>query len=326
MYCARLDHFVRFNDNGTIGKCGHMVDALGFGTWEEMRQSAWLKNIRDEMSQDRWPKECVRCQKTEANRGRSIRIASLERHAVLSRISEDYLILGGVLDNVCNSACQSCNPSLSTKIGSLYNKKYIRIDNQSLFQRVPLDRVLEIDLNGGEPAASSNYQRLLENLPPQVKILRVNTNGSRLLPNLENILKRNVHVIVTLSLDGTGKTHDYVRWPVRWIDYCRVVDQYFEISSRYKNLSLQAWSTIHALNIKDFDNIKRFAQDRGLKHDWAYLEVPPQINIKFSNSYTSPCRDIAPDIIATGEDNQIDIDEFIANQDRLRKINIRDYL
>ncbi len=29
MFCPRLEHFVRLNQNGTIGKCGHMVKAKG---------------------------------------------------------------------------------------------------------------------------------------------------------------------------------------------------------------------------------------------------------------------------------------------------------
>ena len=30
MYCPRLEHFVRIEPNGTIGKCGHMTNAKDF--------------------------------------------------------------------------------------------------------------------------------------------------------------------------------------------------------------------------------------------------------------------------------------------------------
>ena len=33
MYCPRLRHFVRLNQDGSIGKCGHMVNAMGFKTF-----------------------------------------------------------------------------------------------------------------------------------------------------------------------------------------------------------------------------------------------------------------------------------------------------
>jgi hypothetical protein len=52
MRCPRLDHFVGLNQGGSVGKCGHMVDAKGFKTFEELEHSEWLKSARDTMSQD----------------------------------------------------------------------------------------------------------------------------------------------------------------------------------------------------------------------------------------------------------------------------------
>lgn len=323
MYCARLDHFVRFNADGTIGKCGHMVKAPGFSSWQEMQDSEWLIRVRSDMAQNRWPDECRRCRDTEPET--SVRLASNQRHKFLQRYS-DYVILGGVLDNICNSACQSCNENLSTKIGSLKSRNYIQIINVSLFDKVPMDRVRELDINGGEPTASPNYQRLLENLPESVKILRVNTNGSRLLLNIEKILDRGVEVIITLSLDGTDKVHDYVRWPIQWSQYQATVEKYQHLASGFRNLKLQAWTTLHALNVLDFDNIKAYAQNHKLGHSWAYLEHPAALNLRYTNNMTRAAKHFDPLIIATEHNNQSDLDKFIQEQDQLRSISIRDYL
>lgn len=323
MYCSRLDHFARFNADGTIGKCGHMVDAPGFSSWQEMQSSAWLKRIRSEMEQDHWPTECRRCQSTEPTH--SIRLDSNRRHRLLERY-RDYIILGGVLDNVCNSACQSCNDGLSTKIGSLRSRDYIQINNANLFDKIPLDRVCELDINGGEPTASPNYQRLLENLPESVRIVRVNTNGSRLLPNIENLLDRGIHIIITLSLDGTDKVHDYVRWPIRWFQYQATVEKYRHLATQNYNLKLQAWTTLHALNAADFDNIKSYVRDQKLGHSWAYLEQPSALNLRYTNDRSRAVKYLDPGFIATDRDNQVDLDRFIQEQDRLRSIDIRDYL
>lgn len=323
MYCARLDHFVRFNADGTIGKCGHMVGAPGFSSWQEMQDSTWLRRVQSDMEHDQWPAECRRCQSTEPNH--SIRLDSNRRHELLARY-HDYIILGGVLDNICNSACQSCNANLSTKIGSLHSKKYIEINNTSLFDRIPMDRVVELDINGGEPSASPNYQQLLENLPSSVRILRVNTNGRRILPNLESILSSGVHVIVTLSLDGTDRVHDYVRWPVTWAQYQATVSHYRRLAAQHYNLKLQAWTTLHVLNVADFENIKIYARDHGLQHSWAYLESPEPLNLRYTNKMSLAMKHLDPDFIATESDNQRDLDDFISGQDRLRGINILDYL
>lgn len=326
MYCPRLDHFVRLNADHTIGKCGHMTSAPGFDSYEAMQNSDWLREIRQKMDREIWPKECQRCCQIETLGKNSVRQNALVRHQVLSKIRSDYLILSGVLDNICNSACQSCNPNLSTKIGSLYEKTYIKINNSDLLDNVPWPRIVEVDVNGGEPTASANYHKLIEKLPDSIKVLRVNTNGSKVLSDIESLLQKNIQVIITLSLDGIDRIHDYVRWPIQWRDYTITVDRYQKLKQQYKNLRLQTWTVVHALNIRDFANIRSWADRQGLEHSWAYLHEPSAIDVKYHNSWTAPYRDFDPQTVATKDDNQGVIEKFIEAQDKLRGINIRDYL
>ena len=49
MFCPRLKHFIRLETNGSIGKCGHMTNAIGFKTFHELRKSTWLKKIKEKM-------------------------------------------------------------------------------------------------------------------------------------------------------------------------------------------------------------------------------------------------------------------------------------
>jgi len=330
-YCPRLEHFVRFNANGTIGKCGHMVGAPTFSSWEEMENSSWLDSVKTQMINNQWPLECRRCQQTEESAQQSIRLNSIERDRLLSAINKDYLILGGVLDNICNSACQMCSARLSTKIGSLYTSDYIKVDNNHLFKQVPRERIVELDLNGGEPTASPAYQSILNNLPEHIKILRVNTNGSRVLPNIEPILKRKIQVIVTLSLDGVGAVHDYVRWPVKWNKYTQIVEKYKRLQSQYKNLKLEAWTTLSALNAADFDNIVEYANSNNLNHSWAFLNTPEELDARNTNYLTLLAKEkiknqAVKKQLATQQYNQADIDRYITTQDKLRNIAIEDYL
>ena len=155
MQCPRLDHFVRLNYTGKFGKCGHMTNAKEFSTINDMQNSEWLKDIKKQMSNEQWPKECVRCELTEKTTRTSIRLDMIERDRILKSIKKDYLIVGGVLDNICNSACQSCNADLSTKIGSLENKNYKKINNYDKFFKLPQDRIVEVDVNGGRAYCKS---------------------------------------------------------------------------------------------------------------------------------------------------------------------------
>jgi sulfatase maturation enzyme AslB (radical SAM superfamily) len=325
MQCPRIKHFVRLNQDGSVGKCGHMINPKGFNSYEELEHSDWMSNIRNTMDQGRWPMECFRCQRSEEVKGESIRTNSIVRHKMLYPIMNDYLIVGGVLDNVCNSACQSCHSGLSTKIGSLESRDYERVDNYQVFKRLPRGRIIELDVNGGEPTASKNYKKILKDLPENVKIVRMNTNGSRMIPELEDVLKRNIMVIVTISLDGIGKVHDYTRWPIKWQDYNQTVDSYRDLQKKYKLLQLDFWSTVSCLNVKNLPDIINFAENKNIPHDWAFLERPSVLNVRYTNKFTEIAKHVAPGQIAVDEDNNEQLEEFINRQDKLRSIDIKDY-
>ena len=337
MYCPRLRHFVRLNQNGSIGKCGHMVKAMGFKTFKDLDESQWLQDIEDTMSKDKWPDECVRCEHTEKVSGESIRTKSIERHKILHPLNGNYLIVGGVLDNVCNSACQTCYSGLSTKIGSLEGKQYKRVNNYETFWQLPQNRILEVDVNGGEPTASKNYKKILANLPPNTKIVRMNTNGSRMIKELETILRNRIMVIVTLSFDGTGDVHDYVRWPIKWKNYVKSVQAYKNLQKQFPLLRLDTWTTVSSLNVANLPNILDFTTRHNLDHDWAFLDRPNVFNVKYKNRFTqrakvilqssshSQCRKIVDNVAVAG-DNDADIMKFIQYQDNLRKIDYTDYM
>ena len=336
MYCPRLKHFVRLNQDGSIGKCGHMVNAVGFKTFDELDKSKWLNDLEDTMAKDEWPEECVRCKQTEEINGESVRTKSIDRHKILHPRKDDYLVVGGVLDNICNSACQSCNAGLSTKIGSLQSKKYTRVNNYETFWKLPQNRILEVDVNGGEPTASKNYKKILANLPVNTKIVRMNTNGSRMIKELEGILRNRTMVIVTLSFDGTGDVHDYVRWPIKWKNYIKSVAAYKNLQKQYPLLKLNCWTTVSSLNVENLPSILDFVTEQGLDHNWAFLNDPDALNVKYKNKFTvsakkklskssySVCRDIAKKI-AVDQDNSKLLEYFIKRQDTLRNISIDDY-
>ena len=325
MFCPRLDHFVRLNQDGSVGKCGHMIHAKGFASHEELEHSDWMANVRATMAQGQWPIECFRCQRSEKVKGESIRTNSITRHKMLHPIRKDYLIVGGVLDNVCNSACQSCHAGLSTKIGSLESRDYPRVDNHEVFKKLPQERIIEFDVNGGEPTASKNYKKVLKALPENVKIVRMNTNGSRMIPEIEDVLKRNIMVIVTMSLDGIGQVHDYARWPIKWDNYKKTVDAYLALQKQYKLLQLDFWTTVSCLNIKILPDIVNFAKNKNIPHDWAFLEQPSVLNVKYDNKFTRLAKSMSPKEIAVDRNNDKELEDFISRQDALRKISIKDY-
>lgn len=337
MQCPRLDHFVRLNHTGKIGKCGHMTQAPEFDSLEDMQVSTWLKEVKKQMENNNWPKECVRCQMTEETSNSSIRLDMIERDRILNSIQKDYLIVGGVLDNICNSACQSCNADLSTKIGSLSNKDYKKINNYDTFFSLPQSRIVEVDVNGGEPTASPNYKRLLKKLPTSTKIVRINTNGSRVISEIEELLKKEIRVIITLSFDGIGDVHNYTRWPILWKDYKKSVAKYIELRKQYTNLRLNFWTTVSCLNVGDLKNIMDYSKEVNIDHAYGFCIRPSILDIRYINRLTIEAKEkllsannnllssIGNKCGSLNIDNSIELKNFINSQDALRKISFKDY-
>jgi sulfatase maturation enzyme AslB (radical SAM superfamily) len=273
MYCPRLDHFVRLNPTGTVSRCGHMVNVPEFNSLEEMESSEWLHTVKLSMTNNKWPTECQRCQQTEQENNTSIRINAIK----FEQLQKDpnYLSVGGVLDNVCNSACLSCDEHHSTLIGGLKSKTYTIVDNSNAFWKLPLDRVVHLDISGGEPSHSKNYKHILTNLPPSIQSIRLNTNCSTVLEELWDLCKRGVHVTVTVSLDGIGPAHDLVRWPIKWDKFYANLQQYMAMP-----VKLNTWTTVSALNVNDLPNILEFVKLHKLDHSYAYLKEPVELRVE----------------------------------------------
>ena len=338
MHCPRLDHFARINHNGKIGKCGHMTGAKEFDSFESMQQSSWLTGIKEKMKDGQWPAECVRCRMTEDATNTSIRLDMIERDRILRAVDKDYLIVGGVLDNICNSACQSCHSGLSTKIGSLSSKDYRLVNNYDTFFKFPQERIREVDVNGGEPTARPNYKKLLRNLPGAVKIVRINTNCSRMIGEIKDLLRKDIKVIVTISFDGVGDTHDYVRWPILWKDFKNNVGKYISMRDQYENLRLNFWTTVSCLNAADLDNIIEFASTNKIDHSYGFCIRPDVLDIRHENKLTLRAREKFSKtdnklLLAVGnkcctfkKNNDEQLKKFILSQDALRHIDYQNYL
>ena len=254
-----------------------MVNAPEFDSLADMESSIWLTKTREKMQAGEWPAECVRCQEVEAEGPSSVRIHALALDESTER--RDYLQVGGVLDNVCNAACMSCNETLSTRIGSLKGRGFPVYNNLERFQSLPQDRIVHLDINGGEPSYSKNYRQLLANLPPNLKTLRVNTNCSTVLTELEHIAQRGIEVTVTVSCDGIGAVHELTRWPIAW-------QTFYDNLMTYKSMPvrLNLWTTVSILNVDDLPNIQAFAQEHSIDHSWAYLKHPYELSVDNKDS------------------------------------------
>lgn len=336
--CPRIKHFVRLEANGKIGKCGHMTNVQEFDSFDEMQNSEWLKEIDNKSQKHLWPSQCTRCRLSEETTGTSVRLDAIERDRILKAIDKNYIIVGGTLDNVCNSACISCNELVSTKIGSLKSKNYKIVNNFEKFFELPQENIVEVDISGGEPTASPNYKKLLKTLPNNTMIVRINTNGSKIIPEVEHLLKNKKRIIITLSFDGVEGVHDYARWPIKWTLFKENVNRYIRLRSMYSNLRLNFWTTLSCLNVLNLDEILAYAQKKKIDHSYGFCVRPEVLDIRYknfltdcaveklSNSKNETCQQILKKIGSLDKDNSNELKVFLNEQDRLRNISYKDYL
>jgi hypothetical protein len=167
--------------------------------------------------------------------------------------------------------------------------------------------------------------------------VRINTNGSRIIPGIEQLLEKEMRVIITLSLDGTEDVHDYARWPILWQDYTKSVIRYIELRKRYTTLRLNFWTTVGCLNVGDLQNIINYARKVEIDHAYGFCIDPRQLDIRYVNERTKKAIE---QLLSTGNesvsaivnkcgslniDNSKDLKNFINSQDVLREINFKDY-
>jgi MoaA/NifB/PqqE/SkfB family radical SAM enzyme len=132
-----------------------------------------------------------------------------------------------------------------------------------------------------------------------------------------------VHVTVTVSLDGIGRVHDYVRWPIKWDDFEKNLNEYKKIGVQ----ELNTWTTVSALNIGNLNNIFEYVKEHGLDHSWALLAQPDVLNVKYSNHFTRTAHvpEELKNIVAQDLDNTVELQLWTCQQDQLRGIKLWDY-
>jgi sulfatase maturation enzyme AslB (radical SAM superfamily) len=345
MHCPRLDHFAKIlphdqKENQTaVMNCCVMTDAPLFDSYDEMMSSRWLSTTKKLFASDQWPTECVRCKDQEEIGLKSDRLEWIDFHKdLLIDHGSDYLTVSMMLDNICNTACQFCSPHISSKLASLQPVPLKIRQVGSYEEKLPLHRITQIDLEGGEPSNSKNVKQLLTNLPQRVNTIKMYTNARSFLDELVPVAERGIKIQISISLDGVGAVQEYIRWPTQWSEFCETIEQYKELQIRFPDtVSLCFKTTTCALNLADVPNIINFAEKQNIVHSMSQLAYPQALHISYENSYTisarkqlekSPselCQKLAQGV-ATQKENQQEIDKFIDQQDTLRKISIKDYI
>jgi len=280
------------------------TEQLGLNKIESIEKwfnGPYLTKVRQSMIDGKPLKECEFCYKSEKLYGRSSRLGANQRyfknHADVHEASIKKIDMK--LGNKCNLKCKMCFPYASSELWKewkdlgwntddpndntswKYYDGYFEEDYSWPKDKSNLDKIKDvivkskiIHVTGGEPTINPELYQLMKHCidkgTAKDTVLEITTNATKIHPKFFFYVKQFKKLILTISIDGTGSTYEYIRYPASFntvynnvLEYRKQIDQ---MSDSKMNITfvLQLWNLHNAL-----DTIQTFGQ----LADWFYIET-----------------------------------------------------
>jgi len=181
--------------------------------------------------------------------GNRLKIKSLDDLVNRTEIVKYEIDVG----NLCNAMCRSCHPEHSSLIAKEYKKigwqtnPTMRKENN--FKLINLEQAEQVYLNGGEPTISKDFynflRRCIQHGRTDLEII-VNTNAKVLKPEFIELAKNFTNLKFEVSIDGFGDSFTYIRWPIKWHDFCENVKKMNYLA--HGNISFNVVSSMYNIS------------------------------------------------------------------------------
>jgi len=213
---------------------------------DEYFNSPELNELREDLLNGVKNKDCASCWHDEEKGGDSLRLISNRtitsgtniqltdqiQEPKVSNIKSFELILG----NLCNLKCVMCSPKLSSQLlaeadinptlKSLYGKEYKQEefawpegDDFISWCNQHLPHAIHIKFSGGEPFIIPWIMQVIERIPDSQKekcVLHFTSNLTLINKTLFECFKKFKEVWLSVSVEGTHETHEYLRYGHTW--------------------------------------------------------------------------------------------------------------
>lgn len=231
-YCALLHAGLQLRidqtNNITVNPCGKFTYADSIPVTEDVFHHPKLMSLREQNKKyDILTKYCSKCVYEEGNA-----LSAKTRLMGNNDILTDKLIydvtgptyISFSLDYVCNLACVTCGPLLSTKWRGLVHERNFPTaageeNIRSTIRKINLENVKTVHIFGGETLLTKTNEVILEELSAYGKNITIwyDTNAT-VYPSEKTIeLWQKFHLVrLKLSLDAIGTAFEYLRWPAKW--------------------------------------------------------------------------------------------------------------
>lgn len=274
---------------------------------EEVYNSDYLKNLRQEFLSGIKPAGCDHCWYKEQHEGNSNRTwfkTHLGIEAECLNIEQDSLTnlksLDIKLGNLCNFKCRICSAGSSSRIaeekikhfGSTFDLKNLNqqgqwAENEQIWKMFEVlgGQLINIDFYGGEPFLIKQQEKFLDYLIANdyAKNIRLhyNSNGSIYPAQLFDKWKLFRQVDIAFSIDNVGPRFELERGG-NWGAVEQNLDKFLQ--SKLPNMILSIFATVSVQNVYYLDQLISWVESRDFNDVvWNLLQEPKFLSITAMN-------------------------------------------
>lgn len=218
------------NDRLRIAPCCQADQSIEAIDQFDFETSPYLNEIRDHFDQGRFAPACRRCQQDESLHKRSRRQSVIELYdQVDKKVMLESIDFSSTW--ACNLACVMCNEQYSSTWAHELNIPDQQLEqlgrrthkSRNFLEAIDLSGVKRVHVNGGEPLINDDHLLILRCLKDLGRLDQVsvsyNTNGTQRPSSAAMELWSQCRLVkLYFSIDGTGSSYEYIRWPARWTE------------------------------------------------------------------------------------------------------------
>lgn len=254
-----------------------------------------LVSIRQRLDSGEKIHECQECWVDEELGQESLRQQGLEMWGTVTEPEIRYVEYD--LDNTCNLKCVSCSSNNSSAL--LEDEK--KIHGASAFLgRTVTDHYKQIDLSkletvkffGGEPLLSKNINNLCKDLIEFENLSRLtvytNTNVTMLpKPEVEKVFLECQDLVLSLSIDGLGDLHNFIRHGVDWNVICKNFKYFDSLIDQRKGKRTRIFihTTVYIYNVTNLHLIRDWFKEH---YPRFVFDIEPLFRPKFLSIMCMP--------------------------------------
>jgi sulfatase maturation enzyme AslB (radical SAM superfamily) len=294
-----------------LGEDGERLHVSQLLSDAEVLNSPVVKAARLTMMRGEWPAACLRCERVEAAGGESGRQYLNQRfdpaghEALLERTAADGTLAYPTvryadirLGNVCNLTCRMCGPVASrlwvphfnavqpkayripkAELTVLGQNNWVKHESVGWLLEQSLAHVEALHFAGGEPLILPEMVEALElcvrsGRAGQIE-LSYNTNLTVLPEKVTSLWRHFRSVSVLCSVDGFGRTTEYIRRPSKWSDIDRNLRKLDDNFERWKIKWATVSCTTQICNVLNLDQLFEYLRTAGFRHITSIPQLVP---------------------------------------------------